>query len=264
MCRSAIVAFLVLLSAISQTQASEPDTCFNKANEKPYLAPFVPKGWEVLCEAEGDLNADRRADFALILRGTDPRQFAGQRYRVNLNPKLLIVGFAEGSGYKIVVRNDKVIPVDEVWRTRAAITPSIDYSAEYGVGDLQIRRGRLFLDVYMEGPGGTSNDTELGFLFYNSEFRLVQSTNNSTSRDSFLDGEIDYLSRRVRVEDGEVWDLDPRKPTPAKVIVGRLPAGPLLTLDQIGDIEAQSFREGRKIILPLYMKWKATRRRHQQ
>ena len=77
---------------------------------------FAPAGWTVESRQEGDLNADGRADLALVLRGQDPglilanTQGLGEP-SIDSNPRIIVVAFAQAAGgYRLAMSNHTLVP----------------------------------------------------------------------------------------------------------------------------------------------------------
>lgn len=82
--------------------------------DKP-LESFIPKGWKFLAAANGDLNKDGLADMALVIENTDPKNFVKNdesmgHDTLNINPRHLLILFAEGKGYVLKAINKEFIP----------------------------------------------------------------------------------------------------------------------------------------------------------
>src|SRR5688500_7334278 len=74
---------------------------------------FVPSGWKIENQAEGDVDGDSRADLALVLRSQDPAnvlpvEMCGDK--LDTNPSMLAVLLAKpGGGYRRAVENHVLI-----------------------------------------------------------------------------------------------------------------------------------------------------------
>jgi hypothetical protein len=193
----------------------------------PDAAGFVPQGWRLEMQAEGDLNGDGRRDLALLLRGDDPALRIAARMcddPFDTNPRILLVAFAaRGGGYRRAVANATLIP-------RRENPCEMDWIEE---GALGIGRGRISLHLQrmMSMGGWAAGTTRFTFRWQADALRLIGWDYSHVARNS---GEaagigINYLTRRVRTETGRI-DSDR-----GTVRWSTIPRAPLLTIDQIGD-----------------------------
>ncbi|HEX5034355.1 MAG TPA: hypothetical protein VFW62_07745, partial [bacterium] len=94
---------------------------------------FVPKGWETLMQAEGDLNRDGKPDAALVLK--NPTEDAGGEEQ----PRLLVLLLQNpaGGGYRLAATSEQAI----LCRICGGI---------FGdpLAELQIKNGVVIIDHY--------------------------------------------------------------------------------------------------------------------
>lgn len=165
-----IVSFFALLIAgVSNAQSSsQPLTAKNASG-------FVPKGWKLLAKAFGDLNKDGKPDLALITEKTDKQNFIKNESLgadiLNINPRRLIVAFAENNVYRLVVQNDGFIPSENIEEGPCLADPLFDME-NYG---LIINRGLLFLSFKYWYSCGTwfVNSDKYTFRWQNNKFELI-------------------------------------------------------------------------------------------
>lgn len=68
---------------------------------------FVPPGYVVFEQIQGDLNKDNQADYVLIIKGTDKANFVKDEYRGELdrNPRGIIIALKNKDLYELVLEN---------------------------------------------------------------------------------------------------------------------------------------------------------------
>lgn len=89
---------------------------------------FVPKGWEILNQAQGDLNGDGKSDAALVLRLPAEEKFPPEEQY----PRLLVLLFQNPEGgYRLAASSDKAV----LCRTCGGVfgDPLADFRIEKGV-----------------------------------------------------------------------------------------------------------------------------------
>jgi hypothetical protein len=70
---------------------------------------FIPSGWELLQEAEGDLNGDNVPDIAMGIQYTAGHIVTGDNGPVNAHPRILLVLFKDKNRYHRAAQNDSLI-----------------------------------------------------------------------------------------------------------------------------------------------------------
>jgi hypothetical protein len=88
-----------------------------QAAESPLALPpaakaYLPAGWKLLKVAEGDLNADGKADLVFVREETDPKKITKRDdgYEQNGNPRTVVVLMADVEGYRKIGEYPKFIP----------------------------------------------------------------------------------------------------------------------------------------------------------
>jgi hypothetical protein len=82
---------------------------FGQANLKTAKNPaeFVPAGYVVHSEIQGDLNKDNQLDYVFIIKSTDKNNFIKDEYRGELdrNPRGIIIAIKNNDSYDLVIEN---------------------------------------------------------------------------------------------------------------------------------------------------------------
>ncbi len=82
-------------------------TVYGQAGQKQNLSDFLPKGYVIFEQVNGDLNNDSIADCVLIIKGTDTSKIITDEYRGKLdrNRRGIIVLFNKKGHYELAVKN---------------------------------------------------------------------------------------------------------------------------------------------------------------
>lgn len=188
---------------------------------------LAPSGWRIEHRLTGDLSGDGVADVVLVLKQHDPANLVKNDGfgpdTLDTNPRLLIVALARDGGYDLAVRNHTFIP--------RPLEPALDDVLETAPA---IRNGTLSIPLhYFASAGGwTMWNSVSRFRWRDGALRLVGHDYAEMSRNTgaTLDRSVNFLTRRVSTV-RSTMDVD--KDPPA--VWSTLPAGPLLTIDQVGN-----------------------------
>lgn len=101
-------ALLCLSTSVGYCDYSEPYAPID-GNKLDKVSGFIPKHWEAIALAEGDLNKDKQTDYALIIQKTDPTNIQGTgglvSNDINTNPRHLLMLFTvKDGGQKKLIR----------------------------------------------------------------------------------------------------------------------------------------------------------------
>lgn len=82
------------------------------------LEAFVPKGWRIEQRVPGHLDGDAVRDMVLVLRQADPANIRRgeplpEDVEVDLNPRIVLGLLKTPAGYRVVARNDRLIPAPD-------------------------------------------------------------------------------------------------------------------------------------------------------
>jgi hypothetical protein len=192
---------------------------------------FVPSGWRLDQQAEGDLDGDGRADIAFVVRMTDPANIV--RHNIlgedpfNTNPRMLGVAFAiPAGGYRLAIQDRTLIPRREIPAQADMLDPE-DRGLEIARGTLKLRLTR-----FMSAGSWSAGSTSFTFRWRAGAFRLIgfDYVNVQRNTSCMVTFSLNYLTHRARLEaayaDGE---------GAGEVRWRRLPIRPLRTIGDIGN-----------------------------
>jgi hypothetical protein len=144
-------------------------------------AELVPKRWEILGSAEGDINKDKIKDLVLVIANTDSLNIIAKDsthskngFYIDYNHRVLAIYFGTARGnYKKKIQKNNFIPIKD--------NPDLDDP----FSGIEIdKKGRISISThywYSAGSWSTTSE-EFKFRFYNNEFQLVSYTTDTFYR----------------------------------------------------------------------------------
>ena len=159
---------------------------------------FVPKDWETVGKAQGDLNGDKIEDSALVIKA-NLSKFLNKNvglgsHPFDTNPRILVVLFKDKDGYKIAKQSNTFI-----------VAPDSPTQLE-PFQEVRIKNGILELSFELFSSAGSWSMTSSSyrFKFLNGEFVLVGADKTDSMRNS---GEMksrsyNFLTSRLKVSTG--------------------------------------------------------------
>ena len=150
----------------------------------PAVQDFVPQGWKLTQQADGDLNGDGRTDKVLVLQQQDAAHWQDNpglgAPRLNLNPRTLLVLWNTPQGYREAVRNTTLLPSENSEDTPCLADPLAE-------GGISIRKQVLVVDLhYWLSCGSYSvNHMRYKFRHHQGAWPLIGFDVNSGSRNSY-------------------------------------------------------------------------------
>ena len=150
----------------------------------PAVQDFVPQGWKLEQQIDGDLNGDGRADKVLVLQQQDAAHWQDNpglgAPRLNLNPRTLLVLWNTPQGYREAVRNTTLLPSENSEDTPCLADPLQE-------GDISIRKQVLVVNLhYWLSCGSYSvNHMQYKFRYQQGAWPLIGLDVNSSSRNSY-------------------------------------------------------------------------------
>lgn len=168
-----------------------------KTATKP--ADFIPKGWMIMGEAEGDLNGDKRQDTVLVIKGTDPKFITKHdglgESPFDTNPRMLAILFWENDQYKLVQQSTSFIAMADY------PTMSEPFQA------VKITSGVLQFDfeMFMSAGGWGMSNQNYKFRYQNGKFELIGADKTDVQRNT---GEMEsrsynFVTGKVKLTSGK-------------------------------------------------------------
>lgn len=204
-----IINSALLLATCSSMCLAQPATTS--------LQKFVPNNWEILTQAEGDLNQDGKKDIALIIQPKNKNQ---------RNRKLLVL-FQKGQ--QLQLKLSRQIPNWTYRSEELCIEDALDDSS------LTIKNQRL--DVLFNTMSSCSNTYGLiytyGFKLKNNQFHLIGFDAYDLDKISGKQKEIslNFLSNKAKVT--TTPNIFAEVETPAKIVWKTLRTSTSYTLENI-------------------------------
>lgn len=189
---------------------------------------FAPRGWTVEHSVSGDLNGDRRPDLVIVLRQRDPANIIRHgglgESPLDTNPRILAVALATPGGpLHLLEQNHVLIPrtINPVFQDPLEEAPVIRS------GVLTIR-----LAFFASAGSWTMSNATSKFRLRQGQLELIGHDYNEVRRNTgeMVERSVNFLTRRVSTVNTTIDAEGTVEP-----VWTTLPAGPLLTLEQIGD-----------------------------
>lgn len=159
---------------------------------------FIPKDWETVGKAQGDLSGDKIEDCALVIKAK-LRKFLNKNDGLgsdpfDTNPRILVILFQDKDGYKIAKQSNTFIV--------APASPT----EEEPFQEVSIKTGVLQLSFQLFSSAGSWSTTSSAyrFKFLNGEFVLIGADKTDSMRNS---GEMEsrsynFLTSKLKVSNG--------------------------------------------------------------
>ena len=201
-----LTLFICVSFGISQNVFSQD---FNRPRNSDYpnlpksgksINDFVPKDWETVGKAQGDLNGDKLEDCALVIKA-NLSKFLNKNDGLgsnpfDTNPRILVILFKEQDGYRIAKQSNTFIVAPD------SPTQEEPFQA------VSIKKGVLELSFQLFSSAGSWAMTSSSYRFklLNGEFVLVGADKTDSMRNS---GEMEsrsynFLTSRLKVSTGKV------------------------------------------------------------
>ncbi len=228
---AALLACCVCGTVVAQDDTGYPEVRYPQlpASEATVQA-FVPDGWTIEFEHQGDLSEDGRDDVVLVLRMQNPANVVQNEGlgpdTFDTNPRLLAVLFAEAAGgYRRVVQDRALIPRPD--------NPVMD---DYlGDGEaIQVRRGAFTVALHSWASAGTwyTGTTTFTFRHQDGCFRLIGHDSNWMHRAS---GETGSTSLNFAAGKGMFEEGTMESDAPTRTKTQAIPRSELPCLERIGN-----------------------------
>ncbi len=153
----------------------EPQTIEIVSSDSKSPKDFIPQGWKLILEKDGDLNKDGLADKVMIIEENNPSNLKSNEGlgtdMLNLNPRNLLVLFQKPDAtYTLAAQNSRgFIPPENSDLSVCLIDPLMDN------GGIDISKNILKIDFHYWLSCGSwyVNHATYTFRFQNNRFQLI-------------------------------------------------------------------------------------------
>jgi hypothetical protein len=172
---------------------------FGQSSPRTAKSPteFMPAGYVVFKEFQGDLNKDNQADYVFIIKGTDKDEFVNDEYRGRLdrNRRGIIIVFKNQNQYELVLENRDCFSSENE-------DGGVYYAPEL---DVSIEKGNLLVN-YAHGRYGywTYN-----FRYQNLDFELI-GYDSSQNHGSVVERSvsINFMTKKMLISENTNQDAE--------------------------------------------------------
>lgn len=186
--------FIFILNANFIYKKQRVNNALGEISQKgSQIKDFVPKNWEILRQASGDLNNDGHEDVALVTQPTDQNL-------VGTNQRTLMILFQDprNQSYDLIIKNNSFILNKE--------NPEMD---EPFVG-MAIQEGDLVLHFKYWVSAGSwyMSDNTYIFSYLDNDFVLIGAETREIHRASgeSLELSVDFLAKKYKKTTGNAFD----------------------------------------------------------
>ena len=197
-----ILLIYILLSVIGFTSFGQAITYPTIKKTGQSVESFVPNGWFIFAQTNGDLNMDGKNDVALVVQNKDPKFIktvgkGDNAVEYDANHRILIVLFQTAKGtYTLADYHNTLI-----WRnmTHSRIDPFLGIAIEKQEG----KKGVLIIDFhfYYESGENVNEPTTVTYKFryQNNAFELIgaEKTEFLKKSGSTANYSFDFLGKKV-------------------------------------------------------------------
>ncbi len=172
---------------------------FGQATPKTAKSPteFVPAGYVVFEEIQGDLNKDNQADYVFVIKGTDRDKFIKDEYRGELdrNRRGIIIVFKNKNQYELVLENRDCFS-SENEDGGVYFAPELSVSIDKGNLLVHFAHGRYGYWIY-------------NFRYRNSDFELI-GYDNSQNRGPVVERSVsmNLMTKRMQIRENINQDAE--------------------------------------------------------
>jgi hypothetical protein len=225
----AAFVFVLSVSAAAAQELEIPAAVYPALPETASdAAGFVPTGWVLQAQVEGDLNKDGVADLVFVLQETNPKNVLTDNglgvAELNTNPRILAAAFKDGDTYRLGLQNHTLIPRHEYSNT--------DDPFDKEFPGLEVARGTFSVTLVMfsNAGGWEAGNAKLTFRWQNDRFELIGWDRRIVQRNTgeTTDKSANFSTGVLEIGTGTI-ETDKTKVVKKKIKLGALP------IDQVGD-----------------------------
>jgi hypothetical protein len=163
-------------------------------------ADFIPAGWKIMGEAEGDLNGDKKKDSVLVIRAAQEK-FLNKNEGLggdifDTNPRILAVLFWENDRYQLAVQSNSFIVM--------ADSPTMEEPFQ----EVNIVKGILEFNfqIFMNAGGWGMSNHLYKFRYQKGAFALIGADRNDIQRNTgeSEDRSYNFLTGKVQITTGNI------------------------------------------------------------
>ena len=183
---------LLQLLLISHSTFSQSDNDYPDFKRSSLIEIIQNENWNILLEAEGDLNSDRKTDKVLLLESVD--SIAEKRckscYRLNNKARIILVLLKNDTEYSVISQNNDFIARSDEGGMLQYLEPVITIEDnELKIFYQYVRSNRKYAFRYVQGS---------------LEIKYSKSVGVQASSGNYRETHIDFINQIVTIKKGHI------------------------------------------------------------